>query len=214
MRKSNIALFVAVVVSSPIALASDGHWGGGWGGGSETETNKNVDNTSIVIDDVANHKLDYSATDSFNDSLEVTDSYKSDDDTLIMTDMNNSDIEKEIEDSYNSFSATDNSEHTYSETSTSTMEHNEFVAESELEGEVTHSQVTYGGGSDGKYGGHSYGKNHGHGQASVSELKVTQSNDMSNAFASASGINIAGQNAGNNALVQQSVSTNAILSGQ
>ncbi|PSW05170.1 hypothetical protein [Photobacterium lipolyticum] len=210
MRKTNIALFVAVVVSSPIAFAS----GGDWGGGSETETNQNVDNTNIVIDDVANHKLDYSATDSFNKDLEITGSFKSDDDKLIMTDMNNTDIDKEIEDSYNSLSATDNSKHTYSETFTFTMEKNEFVAESDLEGEVTHSEVTYGAGSGGKYGGHSYGKNYGHGQAAGSELKVTQSNDMSNAFASASGINIAGQNAGNNALVQQSVSTNAILSGQ
>ena len=38
---------------------------------------------------------------------------------------------------------------------------------------------------------------------------VTHSNDMSGAFSGASGINIAGQNAGNNSLVQQSASTNA-----
>ena len=85
------------------------------------------------------------------------------------------------------------------------------VAKSELHGYVTYSEVEYGGAccesSYDPYGGYGYGS------PSSSSLNVTHSNDMSGAFSGASGINIAGQNAGNNSLVQQSASTNAVLAG-
>ncbi|MGF1759173.1 hypothetical protein L4D76_14780 [Photobacterium sagamiensis] len=208
MRKTNIALLVAVVVSSPIVFAS-GDWY------HPDPTPPPVAEPDIVLNDIANENLAFTATNSFNKDLKINDSFKTDDDALIMYDMNNTDIDKDTSHSFNTFSAIDNSKDTYTKTFTFTLEKNVFKAESEIEGEIEDSEVTYGGAccdNDNDWGGGWYDKSYGGGQSAPSGVMVTQSNDMTNAFKQASGINIAGQNAGNNSLVQQSVSTNAVLS--
>ena len=82
MRKSNIALLVAVLVSSPFAFANGGHHGG--------------PSPDIDIEDVGNRDLDVDVDKSFNKDLTIDDSFKSDDDALIMWDMNNVDIVKAL----------------------------------------------------------------------------------------------------------------------
>lgn len=194
MRKTNLALFVAVVVSSPIALAD-----GGYGG--------HDDDGSITVTDSFNDKYIDKDTVTINKDLKVKDSFNSDDDKLILHDVKNDKSYKYTDNSDHSSEWTDNSTTDYSQDWQVDIEKNYFVADSYLDGSVTYSDVTYGGGGAG--GGH-----HGGDSLTPNTVMVTQSNDMTNAFSGASGINMAAQNAGNNSLVQQSASTNAILSGQ
>ncbi len=256
MRKTNLALLVAVLVSSPLALA-DGHQGGyddsgsdggyqgggdyddGYGGGPVAAgdvTNKNdVGNEIYTIDNSGNydktvtytssHDKDLSVKDSFNydahydakhtvdHSYTVKDSYNQDNDALLMHNIDNDRSHRYTDNSDNSKHWEDNSTHDYSQDWHIDMDTNHFVSKAELDGSVAQSSVKYGGGCcDSGYGerGGRYGSG-GSGGGGMSEVMVTQSNEMNNSFAGASGINMAGQNAGNNSLVQQSASTNAIL---
>ncbi|MGF1724665.1 hypothetical protein [Photobacterium nomapromontoriensis] len=92
----------------------------------------------------------------------------------------------------------DNSQWDGSVSSDTDKEINTYLAESILYGSVMDTSVTYGGVCC---------------KGSSSDVLVDHSNVMGGAYQSASGINIAGQNVGNNSLVQQSTSTNAALVG-
>ncbi|MGF1702281.1 hypothetical protein L4D09_18470 [Photobacterium makurazakiensis] len=193
MRKTNIALLIAVV-ASPLALANSYDPYGGYGNGYDSYDNGNT------ITDSFNKDLDASLTKTYDSEYTVKDSYNSDDDKLLMYDVNNTDKHEYI----------DNSTHDYSQDWDIKIEDNYNMATSNLDGMVTYSEVTYGGACcDG--GGH-YGRGYG-GPSAPSSVTVMHHNDMSGAFNGASGINLAGQNAGNNSLLQQTASTNATLAG-
>ncbi|MBC7006820.1 hypothetical protein BIZ37_30215 [Photobacterium sp. BZF1] len=192
MRKTHIALLVAVV-SSPLALAND----------YQQPYNPYYpsydDGNDKTITDSYNDDIDKTLTYDVDKEYSITDSYNQDNDTLKMKNVNNS-YSKEW---------TDNSMNDYSQDIEISELQTYHVAKSELHGYVTYSDVEYGGACC-KGGGHDP---YGYGPSTSSTLNVTHSNDMSGAFSGASGINIAGQNAGNNSLVQQSASTNAVLAG-
>lgn len=78
------------------------------------------------------------------------------------------------------------------------FELNKYLAESKLYGHVMDAEVTYGGACC---------------KRNPTDITVMQTNDMNRSFGGASGINVAGQNVGNNSLVQQTSSTNAALVG-
>ncbi|MBY5944322.1 hypothetical protein [Photobacterium rosenbergii] len=194
MRKTHIALLVAVV-SSPLALAND----------YQQPYNPYYpsydDGNDKTITDSHNTDIDKTLTYDADKEYTIKDSYNEDNDVLKMKDVNNS-YSKEW---------TDNSMNDYSVDLDVTELQTYHVAKSELHGYVTYSDVEYGGAccdSHDPYGG--YG---GYGSGDAASLTVKHSNDMTGAFSGASGINIAGQNAGNNSLVQQSASTNAVLAG-
>ncbi|MGR2769221.1 hypothetical protein ACUYOF_17115 [Photobacterium ganghwense] len=195
MRKTHIALLVAVV-ASPLALANTYYdpynpYGG-------------YDSSDKTVSDSYNKSLDASLYVDVNKEYNIEKTYKSDNDTLKMYDVNNT---------YKK-TWTDNSSHDYSQDWNINLEYNDVQAVSHLDGAVTYSEVTYGGACcDSGHGYGSYGGGYGGGYGSGSTLTVNHTNDMSGAFGGASGINIAGQNAGNNSLVQQSASTNAMLAG-
>ncbi|GHA32404.1 hypothetical protein ACFFLZ_05045 [Photobacterium aphoticum] len=191
MRKTHIALLVAVV-SSPLALANSYY---------DPYNPYYDDGNDKTITDSFNKDLDATLTKSIHKEYNIEKTYKSDDDTLKMYDVNNTDKHEYI----------NNSTHDYSQDWTLKIEENWNTAESKLDGSVAYSKVSYGGACCEDHGGY-YGKGYG-APSSPSSLTVSHHNDMSGAFSGASGINIAGQNAGNNSLVQQSASTNAMLAG-
>lgn len=195
MRKTHIALLVAVV-SSPLALANDYDPYNPY-----NPYNPYDDGNDKTITDSFNDDLDKTLTLDVDKEYTIKDSYNQDNDTLKMKNVNNSYSEE----------WTDNSMNDYSQDIDITELQTYHVAKSELHGYVTYSEVEYGGAccehSYDPYGGYGYGS------SSPSSLTVKHSNDMTGAFSGASGINIAGQNAGNNSLVQQSASTNAVLAG-
>ncbi|WP_299018028.1 hypothetical protein [uncultured Photobacterium sp.] len=200
MRKTHIALLVAVV-SSPLAFA-DGHdpydydYDPYSGSGSESYDS---DEAGTTVTDSFNKDIDKTLTVTYEKDISIKDSYNEDNDYMSLYDVNNKDIYK----------FTDNSKYDNSKDIEIDIEENYYMATSTLEGTVTYSEVTYGGGCCSGYG-HDYS----YGDPVPSSLTVTQTNTMQDAFTGASGINIAGQNAGNNSLVQQSASTNAMLTGQ
>ncbi|MDO6706817.1 hypothetical protein [Photobacterium sp. 1_MG-2023] len=224
MRKSNLAMLVAVLVASPLALADypqqpqapsyGGHHGGGYNGGYDDEGPSIVDSFN---DDVTKE-----ATLNYTNDKTITDSFNEDNDTLKMKDINNDKSFKWTDNSDNSkkFYFKSNTEH--SETWKINIEENHYMAKSDLKGEVIGNDVTYGGACCDDHGGYGhdkgysrgYGNNNGGSYGDAGSLTVTHVNDMTGAFAGASGINLAGQNAGNNSLIQQSASTNAVLLGQ
>ncbi|MBC7006786.1 hypothetical protein BIZ37_30025, partial [Photobacterium sp. BZF1] len=93
----------------------------------------------------------------------------------------------------------DNSENDWSIKEKGHHEWDELLAESMVDGAVMGNTVTYGGacckGSAG------------------TDVMVEHTNTMHVGYQNASGINIAGQNVGNNSMVQQTTSTNAALVG-
>ncbi|MDX1302189.1 hypothetical protein [Photobacterium sp.] len=200
MRKTNTALLVAAIMVSPLALANGG--GGMYPSGGDTESNTNVGNLDYSATDMFNTDKYVDKEGSYNQETVIDDSFKSSDDSMLMNDIGNEYVDVEIEGSYNSDLLEDNSVWNKSKTYSMDVEIEKYLAESELEGEVTDSEVTYGGACcDSKYG-------------SSDSVHVYQTNTMSGAFGGASGINVAGQNVGNNSLVQQTASTNAALVGQ
>ncbi|WP_036798997.1 hypothetical protein [Photobacterium marinum] len=202
MRKTSIALLVAVV-SSPLALANSDPYGYDYDPYSDTGSDSygyddGYDDDGIVVKDSFNKDIDKTLTVSYDKDVTVKDSYNEDNDYMSLYDVNNKDI----------YEFTDNSKYNNSKEFSIHIEENYYMAKSKLDGAVTYSEVTYGAGCcDG------YGYDHGYGDPVESSLTVTQTNTMQDAFTSASGINIAGQNAGNNSLVQQSASTNAMITG-
>ncbi|MGR5065073.1 hypothetical protein [Photobacterium sp. DNB22_13_2] len=198
MRKTHIALLVAVI-ASPLALANNG----GYQQPYNPYAPSYDDGTDVEIADSFNDTIDKDLTLNVDKEYTVDHKYYSDDDTLYMKDVNNKYSKEWIDNSvYEHTSNFELSEmHTYN------------VAHSKLDGHVGYASVEYGGECCGG-GGHGYGKGKGYGSSGgASSLTVSHMNDMSGAFSGASGINIAGQNAGNNSLVQQSASTNAVLAG-
>ncbi|MEJ2766384.1 hypothetical protein VV869_20725 [Photobacterium sp. MCCC 1A19761] len=201
MRKTHIALLVAVV-TSPLALANDPY---GYdydpyaSSGSSSYGYNDYDSSDKTITDSFNKDIDKTLTVSHEKNVTVKDSYNSDDDTMSLYDVNNKDI----------YEYTDNSKWDMSKHIKIDIDEKYYMATSYMDGSVTYSEVTYGGaccdrGDWGHYGN----------DDAVSSLRVTHSNSMQDAYTGASGINIAGQNAGNNSLVQQSASTNAMLTSQ
>ncbi|PSW21908.1 hypothetical protein C9I98_01175 [Photobacterium sanctipauli] len=190
MRKTSIALFIAVV-ASPVALANSYYNPYGY------------DDKENTISDSFNKTLDADLYVTKNNEYTKKVSYSDDSDKLLMYDVNNTDEHKYI----------DNSMHDYSQDWDVTIKDTYNVASSYLDGMVTYSKVEYGAGCCG--GGHGYYGKGGHGYSSSdpSMLTVNHTNDMSGAFSGASGVNLAGQNAGNNSLLQQTASTNATLAG-
>ncbi|UXI04399.1 hypothetical protein [Photobacterium sp. TY1-4] len=203
MRKTHIALLVAVV-SSPLALANDpyGHDYDPYStsGSSGYDNGYHDDDHDVTVTDSFNKDIDKKLTVSHEKNVTVKDSYNSDDDTMKLYNVNNKNI----------YEFTDNSKWDMSKNIKIDIDEKYYMATSYMDGSVTYSDVTYGGaccnqGGWGHYGG---------GDADPSSLQVTHSNSMQDAYTGASGINIAGQNAGNNSLVQQSASTNAMLTSQ
>ena len=183
MRKTNIALIVAVVMASPIALA---------GGYNHHPSPAPIDD--IVIEgsgnDITEANLDLDVT----KTATIDNVANSDDDLLVIKDVGNDRSEVKENNSDWSEVKTDNSNNDRSMTVDIDIEINKFLADSDLDGEVTYSSVVYSAGED-------------------ANVVVNQTNHMNDAFGGASGINIAGQNVGNNSLVQQTTSTNAVLVG-
>ncbi|WEM44395.1 hypothetical protein PTW35_24280 (plasmid) [Photobacterium sp. DA100] len=112
-----------------------------------------------------------------------------DNDKLLMYNVGNS-YDKVLE---------DNSQNDWSVDSKGYHEWEELIAESAIDGAVMGNTVTYGGACC----------KSGHG----TDVIVDHSNTMHSGYQAASGINIAGQNVGNNSMVQQTTSTNAALVG-
>lgn len=197
MRKTHIALLVAVV-SSPVALANDPYDYNYDPYYQDTSPSDEAGNSKTITDSF-NKDIDKTLTVDVDKNVQIKETYNDDSDFMLLHDVNNKDIYKH----------TDNSTYSNSEEITIDIEENYYMATSYLDGSVTYSEVTYGGACC----DHGYGYHNGYGNPQMT-LNVTQSNTMQDAFTGASGINIAGQNAGNNSLVQQSASTNAMLTGQ
>lgn len=209
MRKSNIALLVAVVFASPLALANP-------------PVTQDSYNTDKVIEDSYNKDLDVDKVDSHNKDVYVTNvgnteynktkdytnesnteidySKTSDNDTLTMKNIGNDRSTWKQDNSDNSAKATYDTTMDYSEHWDVNVEIDTYMSAAELDGAVMGSSVTYGGACCDSGGSGAGG-----------DFTVNQTNSMSNSFGDASGISIAGQNVGNNALVQQTTSTNAAL---
>ncbi|UTV29758.1 hypothetical protein [Photobacterium atrarenae] len=201
MRKSHIALLVAVV-SSPLALADDpyGYHNDPYSNsGSSSYGYNDHDDGDITVTDSFNKDIDKKLTVSHEKNVTVKDSYNSDDDTMKLYNVNNKNI----------YEFTDNSKWDYSKNIKIDIDEKYYMATSYMDGSVTYSDVTYGGACCNQGGWGHYG-----GDDAPSSVQVTHSNSMQDAYTGASGINIAGQNAGNNSLVQQSASTNAMLTSQ
>ena len=79
-----------------------------------------------------------------------------------------------------------------------TIEVEKYLAKSKIDGHVMGTSVTYGGACC---------------KGTSPDVVVNQTNNMHSGYTMASGINIAGQNVGNNSMVQQTTSTNAALVG-
>ncbi|MCW8328568.1 hypothetical protein MD588_07080 [Photobacterium sp. SDRW27] len=184
MRKTHIALLVAVV-SSPLAFA-EGYYYPSYDDGKD-----------ITVTDSFNKDIDKTLTVNYDKDVSVKDSFNYDDDYLSLYDVGNVEKHKYI----------DNSTHDYSQDWDIDFEANYYVASSYLDGAVTYNDVTYGGGCCSGGYGHGYGY-----PSDPSSVTVTHTNTMNGAYMNAAGVNIAAQNAGNNSLVQQSASTNAMLS--
>lgn len=230
MRKTNLALLVAVVVSSPIALANYYPPAPVNSGNDNTDIYKNdVGNKDIDIDKEDSHDLYVDVDDSFNhesnyDTTTDTEtnytknvSYSSDDDTLRMKNVNNDESYYNQNNSDNSTVWKDTLNVTEDISWDVNIEKNDYVSTSYLSGYVTDNSVSYGRGccdSDGSggYGGYGGGYNDDDGGMG-GDFFVDQSNSMMDSFNGSSGISMAGQNAGNNSMLQQSASTNAVLVG-
>ncbi|NAW66542.1 hypothetical protein CAG71_09665 [Photobacterium halotolerans] len=145
-----------------------------------------------------NDTVDKSLTVDVSKSKEIDYSFNEDNDDLYMRDIGN-DKSKTIKDnSDNSWVVKKVSDVEIDKTFKKSYSMDKVLADSEIDGEVIKNEVTYGGACcDGKAG----------------TVEVEHFNTMANSFGDASGISIAGQNAGNNSMVQQSTSTNATLSG-
>ncbi|EAS42001.1 hypothetical protein C9J48_13070 [Photobacterium profundum] len=209
MRKSNIALLVAVVFASPLALANPPVIQDSYNTDKVIEDSYNTD---VDVDKVDSHDKDIYVTNvgntEYNDTVDYTDetnteidySMKSDDDTLTLKNIGNDRSVWKQDNSDNSMNSTYDTTMDYSETWDVNVEIDTYMSAAELDGAVMGSNVTYGGACcDSGKGG------------SGGDFTVNQTNSMSNSFGDASGISIAGQNVGNNALVQQTTSTNAAL---
>ncbi|MCM0148628.1 hypothetical protein KCN56_08645 [Photobacterium galatheae] len=221
MRKSNLALLVAVLVASPLALAS------GYPQQPQAPTygghNGGYDNNDPSIVDSFNDDITKEATITYDSDKTITDSFNEDNDRLKMKDINNDKSFKYTDNSDNSKHFYFKSDYDHKETWKIDIDKNFYMAKSDLDGEVIKNEVTYGGACCNDRGGHGHGDygnsysrggNQGGGYGDVGSLTVTHVNEMSGSFTGASGINLAGQNAGNNSLIQQSASTNAVLLGQ
>lgn len=145
-----------------------------------------------------NDTVDKTLTVDVSKSKEIDYSFNEDNDYLYMKDIGN-DKSKTIKDnSDNSWVVKKVSDVEIDKTFKKSYSMDKVLAESEIDGEVIGNEVTYGGVCCGGKAG---------------TVDVEHYNTMVNSFGDASGISIAGQNAGNNSMVQQSTSTNATLSG-
>ncbi|MGF1835807.1 hypothetical protein [Photobacterium sanguinicancri] len=222
MRKTNIALVVAVVMASPFALADE----------DNTQNANNVDvlvqdsfnkdatydfdkskSEYADIDGSGNVDIDKSYTSEYSKSKEVDYSGNQDNDLLYMSDIGNDESVVKTDNSDNSHMYYDNSQWDASKAVDIDIDIDHYLAESKLEGDVMGASVTYGGACCSEHGDKGYRGRGGSSEGSDSVVKVEQMNSMNDSFGGASGINIAGQNVGNNSLVQQTTSTNAALVG-
>lgn len=190
MRKTNIALLVAVVTVSPIVLAD----------GYDSHSSSGDD---VVIEGSGNYVSKSSYDLEVNKTATIKNVGNTDDDLVYLNDVGNDKSTVMKDNSDWSQSYTDNSTLDASQTWDVDIYIDDYLASSYLSGEVMDASVTYGGACCGDHEG-------GNGSTNV---EVNQTNTMHDAFGSASGINIAGQNVGNNSLVQQTTNTNAILAG-
>ncbi|MEH6532349.1 MAG: hypothetical protein V7735_13570 [Photobacterium frigidiphilum] len=209
MRKSNIALLVAVVFVSPLALAYTGVTQDSY---NDVEVIEESYNTDVDVDKVDSHDKDIYVTNvgntEYNDTVNYTDETNTeidksstyDNDTLTLKNIGNDRSVWKQDNSDNSINSTYDTTMDYSESWDVNVEIDTYMSAAELDGAVMGSKVTYGGACCDSGGSGAGG-----------DFTVNQTNSMSSSFGDSSGINIAGQNVGNNALVQQTTSTNAAL---
>ncbi|PSU44939.1 hypothetical protein C9J12_25035 [Photobacterium frigidiphilum] len=206
MRKSNIALLVAVVFASPFALAVTQD------SGNTVKVIEESYNTDVDVDKVDSHDKDIYVTNvgntEYNDTVDYTDETNTeidksstyDNDTLTLKNIGNDRSVWKQDNSDNSMNSTYDTTMDYTESWDVNIEIDTYMSAAELDGAVMGSKVTYGGACCDSGGSGEGG-----------DFTVNQTNSMSSSFGDSSGINIAGQNVGNNALVQQTTSTNAAL---
>ncbi|CAG22310.1 hypothetical protein [Photobacterium profundum] len=206
MRKSNIALLVAVVFASPLALAVTQD------SGNTVKVIEESYNTDVDVDKVDSHDKDIYVTNvgntEYNDTVDYTDETNTeidktstyDNDTLTLKNIGNDRSVWKQDNSDNSMNSTYDTTMDYTESWDVNIEIDTYMSAAELDGAVMGSKVTYGGACCDSGGSGAGG-----------DFTVNQTNSMSSSFGDSAGINIAGQNVGNNALVQQTTSTNAAL---
>ncbi|WP_052260862.1 hypothetical protein [Photobacterium gaetbulicola] len=193
MLKTKIML-LAALVASPMALADGGSYGGGYddsyggGYGDSYGGDDYNDYDNVTIEGSFNKTLTVNTDKSINKTY--TEDYvgNEDNDKLIMKNVGNT-YDKVLE---------DNSHNDWSVVSKGHHEWEELLAESLIDGAVMGNTVTYGGACC---------------KGSSADVYVDHANTMHSGYQAASGINIAGQNVGNNSMVQQTTSTNAALVG-
>ena len=143
----------------------------------------------VEIENTGNDYETYTANINLDKSWSKSIHINTDDDKLLMKNVGN----------HYDFLYENNSKKNLSFKKTQNHEVEVLLAGTKLEGGILDTSVTYGGACcKGGNGG---------------QVEVMHTNMMYDGYQQASGINIAGQNVGNNSMVQQTTSTNAALVG-
>ena len=186
MRKTNVML-LAAMIAAPFAMADDSYDNSyddpSYGGGYHKDYDGDV-----TIEGSKNKSVKLQADLEYSKKVHYNKYKSSDDDYLKMKNVGNTYYVKDE----------DNSEWDASIDKHIEKEINHYLAKSKLYGGVMATEVTYGGACC---------------KGTGTDVMVDHTNLMGGSYQSASGINIAGQNVGNNSMVQQTTSTNAALVG-
>lgn len=185
VKNSTLALIIASLFLSGSALASGGH---------DRNSNGGIDD-SFNTEDSFNTDLDYNKTNTTNTTNTTTNTSS--------TNEGNDNSSWDSEMNMNSWMFVKK------ESTDISIDVDTVIAESALSAEVTGNTVSYGASSS-PASSRGFGRGHGHDNddSCCGGLTVTHTNSLSG-FDGAAGINVVGQNAGNNSLVQQAISTNA-----
>ncbi|GAL02594.1 hypothetical protein ACFFLZ_05055 [Photobacterium aphoticum] len=176
-------MLLAALIAAPFAMADDSSYGGGYYGGGYDDYDGDV-----TIEGSKNKSATIDVDIDYSKKVHYNKYESSDDDYMKLKNVGNTYYVKDE----------DNSEWDASIDKHIEKELNHYLAKSKLYGGVMSTEVTYGGACC---------------KGTGTDVMVDHSNMMGGAYQSASGINIAGQNVGNNSMVQQTTSTNAALVG-
>ncbi|MBV1841410.1 hypothetical protein [Photobacterium ganghwense] len=179
----NTKIMLLAAIIASPLALADGGYGG-YGG----YDNGYDDYDNVTIDGSYNKTTNVDVDLSYDKTVNYSKYSSSDDDYLKMKNVGNT----------HEFDYEDNSYKDASKDVDIDVEVNKYLAESTLYGSVMDTSVTYGGACC---------------KGSSTDVMVDHANNMHMSYGSASGINIAGQNVGNNSLVQQTSSTNAAVVG-